>query len=316
MRLRAVVWRGGRRGTAVIFPGRTEFAEKYGRVAASWWRAASRCWSIDWRGQGLSDRHPGNADARARRGLPHLPARRRGAARARRAALDLPGPRYLVAHSMGGCIGLRTLLERADFCGAVFSAPMWHLQMKAATRELTAKMTRLANLVGPRRAADAGDAAAADGDGDQLLRQRADLGRGRLRLVPRPDHRATPSWRSAGPSMQWTYAALEEMARLYVAPLPRLPMLVLLGSEETVVSPSIIRSQVAKMAEGALLDLPGRAPRDLHGAAGDPGARSGGGSTASWRRSRPGAAVPRRPGPDRSGRAAGWPPAARVRRRR
>ena len=52
---------------------------------------------------------------------------------------------------MGGCIGLRTLLERADFCGAVFSAPMWHLQMKAATRELTAKMTQLANLVGPRR---------------------------------------------------------------------------------------------------------------------------------------------------------------------
>ena len=57
--------------------------------------------------------------------------------------------------------------------------------------------------------------------------------------------------------MQWTYAALEEMARLYVAPLPRLPMLVMLGSEETVVSSSIIRSQVAKMAEGALLELPG-----------------------------------------------------------
>ena len=57
--------------------------------------------------------------------------------------------------------------------------------------------------------------------------------------------------------MQWTYAALEEMARLYVAPLPRLPMLVMLGSDETVVSSSIIRSQVAKMAEGALLELPG-----------------------------------------------------------
>ena len=80
---------------------------------------------------------------------------------------------------------------------------------------------------------------------------------GRLRLVPRPDHRATPTSRSAGPSMQWTYAALEEMARLYVAPLPRLPMLVMLGSDETVVSSSIIRSQVAKMAEGALLELPG-----------------------------------------------------------
>ena len=49
---------------------------------------------------------------------------------------------------MGGCIGLRTLLERADFCGAVFSAPMWHLQMRSATRELTSRVTQLANLVG------------------------------------------------------------------------------------------------------------------------------------------------------------------------
>ena len=44
MRLRAVVWQGGRRGTAVVFPGRTEFAEKYGRVVGElvarelrWW---------------------------------------------------------------------------------------------------------------------------------------------------------------------------------------------------------------------------------------------------------------------------------------
>ena len=44
VRLRAVAWRGGGQGTAVIFPGRTEFAEKYGRVAGGWWRAGSRCW--------------------------------------------------------------------------------------------------------------------------------------------------------------------------------------------------------------------------------------------------------------------------------
>jgi lysophospholipase len=33
VRLRAVTWPAGDRGTAVILPGRTEFAEKYGRVA-------------------------------------------------------------------------------------------------------------------------------------------------------------------------------------------------------------------------------------------------------------------------------------------
>ena len=57
--------------------------------------------------------------------------------------------------------------------------------------------------------------------------------------------------------MQWTSAALEEMARLYVAPLPTLPMLVLLGTEETVVSAAVIRGQVARMAAGELVDLPG-----------------------------------------------------------
>jgi lysophospholipase len=58
-----------------------------------------------------------------------------------------------------------------------------------------------------------------------------------------------------GPSMQWTYAALEEMARLYVAPLPKVPVLTLLGSAETVVSTSVIRGQLDKMEAGELVLL-------------------------------------------------------------
>ena len=58
-----------------------------------------------------------------------------------------------------------------------------------------------------------------------------------------------------GPSMQWTYAALEEMARLYVAPLPKVPVLTLLGTEETVVSTSVIRAQLDKMEAGELVLL-------------------------------------------------------------
>jgi lysophospholipase len=255
VRLRAVVWRGGRRGTAVIFPGRTEFAEKYGRVAA---RLVARGLSVlvlDWRGQGLSDRHPVNAM------LGHIEDFRTyqldvAALLDFDARLDLPGPRYLIAHSMGGCIGLRTLLERADFCAAVFSAPMWHLQMKAATRELTAKMTRLANLVGLGQRLMPGarpqPTAMAISFAGNPLTSDSDTFAWCLGQIT-----AHPDLALGGPSMQWTYAALEEMARLYVAPLPRLPMLVMLGSEETVVSSSIIRSQVAKMADGALLELPG-----------------------------------------------------------
>ena len=45
----------------MIFPGRTEFAEKYGRVARELVARGLSVLVIDWRGQGLSDRHPGNA---------------------------------------------------------------------------------------------------------------------------------------------------------------------------------------------------------------------------------------------------------------
>ena len=68
---------------------------------------------------------------------------------------------------------------------------------------------------------------------------------------------AHPELALGGPSMQWTKAALEEMARLYIAPLPNLPVLVLLGSDESVVSPNVVRTQVAQMPQGELVELPG-----------------------------------------------------------
>ena len=157
---------------------------------------------------------------------------------------------------MGGAIGLRTLLERAEFCGAVFSAPMWHLQMKAATRELTARFTQLANLMGLGARLMPGTRAqptalAVSFEGNALTSDPVTFGWCVEQIA------AHPELALGGPSMQWTRAALEEMARLYVAPLPNLPVLVFLGSDETVVSSSMIRRQVAQMAQGELLDLPG-----------------------------------------------------------
>ncbi len=172
------------------------------------------------------------------------------------AQLELPGPRYLIAHSMGGCIALRALLEGTSFCGAIFSAPMWHLQMKAATRELTSKVTRMANVVGLGARLMPGTQArptalAVTFAGNPLTSDPETFAWCVEQVT------AHPELGLGGPSMQWTYAALEEMARLYVAPLPKLPMLVLLGSEETVVSTGVIRSQVARMAEAELVELPG-----------------------------------------------------------
>ena len=63
MRIRAVLWNGGSRGTVVIFPGRTEFAEKYGRVVSRLVAEGLSVLVVDWRGQGLSHRYPANPEA-------------------------------------------------------------------------------------------------------------------------------------------------------------------------------------------------------------------------------------------------------------
>ena len=49
-------------------------------------------------------------------------------------ALDLPQPYYLLAHSMGGCIGLRALMEDLPVAACAFTGPMWGIQMASTTR--------------------------------------------------------------------------------------------------------------------------------------------------------------------------------------
>jgi lysophospholipase len=253
LRIRAAIWEGGDRGTAVIFAGRSEYIEKYGRVIGRLVARNLTVLAFDWRGQGLSTRPASNPM------LGHVEDFREyqrdwAAVHRHLEAEDLPRPCYMVGHSMGGCIGLRTLLEGAAFDGALFSAPMWHLQMKAATRQITNSLAQFANLVGL---------------GTQRMpgtnREPSAIALAFLNNVLTSDEEhfswfgrqltAHPELGLGGPSVQWTYAALEEMARLYVAPLPSLPVLTFLGTREAVVSTSVIRTQMDKMPKGELVVL-------------------------------------------------------------
>lgn len=255
LRVRAAVWPNGPRGTAIVFPGRTEYVEKYGRVVGHLAALGLSVVVIDWRGQGLSQRHPTTPH------LGHVEDFRHyqhdvAALLSHPEVEALSGPRVLVAHSMGACIGLRTLLEGAHFAAAVFSAPMWHLQMRTATRELTSKMTQLANILGlglrlmpganekPTALAVAFEANALTSDPEHFAWA--------VRQIS--EH---PELALGGPNVQWTRAALEEMARLFVAPLPSLPVLTFLGTDERVVSSSMIRTQMGKMKAGRLVTLDG-----------------------------------------------------------
>lgn len=254
-RIRTVHWESGCRGTAFLFAGRSEYVEKYGRLAA---RLVERGFSVvgfDWRGQGLSTRSSPDPTIGHVEDFAHYQHDWR-AVRSAALAAALPQPFVMVAHSMGGCIGLRTLIEGDDFSAALMSAPMWNLHLKAATRQLTTSLGQLARLVGfgGRRLPGAlrqPSALALSYEGNVLTSCPQTFAWWGAQL------RAHPELGLAGPSVQWTYAAIVEMARLYAAPLPRIPVLTFLGTGEEVVSGEAIRLQVRKMPAGELVTLEG-----------------------------------------------------------
>jgi len=111
-------------GTILLFPGRTEYLEKYARVGRELAAERFHVIAADWRGQGMSDRlqadpRPGHvADfADFQRDVVEIVIAAQD--------LDLPQPWHLLAHSMGGAIGLAALVNELPVRSAVFSAPMW-----------------------------------------------------------------------------------------------------------------------------------------------------------------------------------------------
>ena len=151
-RIRAAIWAGGDRGTAFIFTGRTEYIEKYGRIVRKLSERGFSVVALDWRGQGLSDR------PLKERMTGHVEDF--GDYQNDVAALvnddrvwDLPRPHVLVCHSMGGCIGVRTLIEnRMKPAAVVMSAPMLGLSMSRVETVGSKVLIGASKLIGGRAA--------------------------------------------------------------------------------------------------------------------------------------------------------------------
>ncbi len=258
VRLRIVHWPGGSRGTVLIFPGRSEPAEKYGPTAAELVAGGFSCLAIDWRGQGLSDRaaadpmvgHVGDF-AEFQRDVD--------------AMLDLAGtlgpagPIFVLAHSMGGAIALRTLIRLpGQFKAAVFSAPMWGIRMSPAMRPVARAVSTLAGWVGQSHRY------APTTTGTCYLLAQPFQGN---TLTQDPDVYAwmreqmveVPALQLGGPSLGWLGAAMRECAALATLPSPNLPVICALGTSEVVVDPVPIHARMAQWGAGQLDLYPGAA---------------------------------------------------------
>jgi lysophospholipase len=255
VRIRIVAWTEGARGTVYIFPGRTEYAEKYGRVAGS---LTDRGFSIvvtDWRGQGLSDRR-GRTPLEGHIGDFGEFQTDVTAVLSAAAELGVPQPGYIFAHSMGGCIALRTLMERPGFAGAVLSAPMWRLQLRTALREGQSTAIRLLNRFGAHEQVSP----ASSTDPDEASPVFADnplTGDAEMFASSQAQVAAHPELALGPPGSAWTKAAILEMLRLDFRALPVLPVLAFAGSEERIVSNAKIRARTARLRQGRYIELAG-----------------------------------------------------------
>lgn len=255
LRIRAAWWRAGDKGTVVLLPGRTECIEKYGRAAGDLVRRGYSVITIDWRGQGLADRtlpdpmsgHVG-AFSEYQQDLDAL------LAEADRAGL--PQPRFLLAHSMGGSIGLRALMRGLPFRSAVFSAPMWGINMSAWLRPVAQVITALAGPLGQTRRYTPTTGPEAyllqvPFEGNVLTTDRE------MWAYMRDQVRAVPELGLGGPSLGWFGAALAECAALAALPAPNVPAICALGTLEKVVDVPPVHLRMAGWASGQLDLYPG-----------------------------------------------------------
>lgn len=259
VRIRAVLWpRPGARGTVLMLPGRTEHAEKYARAAADLARHGYASAAVDWRGQGLADRA--------------LPDRRKGhvgrfaeyqrdlaAFAAAADAAGLPGPRFMLAHSMGGAIGLRALTRGFPVRAVAFSAPMWGIKVPGnAARfwEWVAAVVAHAGARGryvppPLATGPVCYAASAPFAGNTLTSDREGFAWMQAQL------RATPDLQVGGPTFGWLAAAMAECRALERLPSPGLPCVTVLGTRERVVDQAAVRRRMARWPRGSLIAVEG-----------------------------------------------------------
>lgn len=248
-RLRAVFWPGAGRGMVLVLPGRTEHAEKYGRVVARLSALGFASAVLDWRGQGLSEREPPDSTLGHVRDFEDYQ-------RDLAALLEAPevagavGPRVLLCHSMGGCVGLRAMIEGAEVAGGVFSAPMWGLRLGPAARLVARPLAQASALLGRGRRGMPFTGGRTAGE-DPLSSDPEAAARLARQLAAHPELGLGP------PSADWTAAAFREMARLARSPSSARPMLGFLGSDERVVSPAAIEARFAATPGAALVRCPG-----------------------------------------------------------
>jgi lysophospholipase len=255
VRVRVAAWGGGTKGTILIFQGRTEFIEKYGTTIQKFLDRGYSVAAIDWRGHGLSDRL---SDRPTLGHVQDFKDYQFDVAELLKFVEDqkLPEPFTLLAHSMGGAIGLRAIQNGLNVQKTIFSAPMWDIAVnnvgdqlikvycktlgRFVTRETLVPSTNIRN------------ASFIQGyDGNNLTNNPEEY---EIRKKQLAEHLELEV---GGPSIGWVTQALDDTRKLRAKELPDIDTLCFVGSNENIVSKKAIRKLMERWESGELVMFDG-----------------------------------------------------------
>ena len=259
MSLRFARWHPppGRKGTVCIFQGRTEFIEKYFETVRELRARGFAVATLDWRGQGLSERALGDprkghvadfseyeADVEAFMNQVVLP--------------DCPPPLFAIGHSMGGTVMMRIArLGSRWFDRIVLSAPMIRLTgVRGSTiSKLTATAMRIAGL-GSAYVPGGSDTIASTGPYIGNPATSDPVRHARTKAVLE----TAPQLGIGSPTVAWLNAAYRAMNEFTDPAFPskvRVPLMLIAAGRDQVVSTAATEDIAVRLRAGAHLIIAG-----------------------------------------------------------
>ena len=251
--------RGPRRGTVCLFQGRGEYIEKYFEVVADLRRRGFCVATMDWRGQGGSDRLLRN---RRKGHVRSFSDYDRDLAQFMKEIVlpDCPPPFIALAHSMGGNILLRNArLPGSWFQRMVLSAPMIAIAREqlgvppAAARVYTEILGALG--LGSRYVRHGGNAVleATPFEANPVTSDRERYLRSRMVLE------SAPELGLGSPTIGWLRAALRSIAKIRAPDYPlrvELPLLLFAAGADSIVSTPAVEEFGLRLKVGTHVLIP------------------------------------------------------------
>lgn len=253
IRIRIAIWNKSlsESGTILVFPGRGDCAEKFGRVASNFAKNGFTTLVVDWRGQGLSERLVEDPLVGHVNRFSDYQLDVSAVVDAAK-ILELPEPWYLIGHSMGACIGLRSLQNGLPVNACTFTAPMWDIKISPMQRIFAWPLSWAAKAIGQGHCYVPGNKTGerksyvlSVGFEDNRLTNDRSMYQYMVNIATN-----LPDCETAAPSLGWLHEVLKECRSLSKELSPDMPCMTFCGDDDVLVDMDAAEKRMASWTEG------------------------------------------------------------------